>query len=258
MSKEPMNPKTEVVPVPEVQVTPLTMLQVAVERGASVEQLAQLMALQERHEANEARKAFVVALNQFKADPPAIIKNRTVDFTSAKGRTHYKHAGLEQVSGVIGAALSKVGIAHRWDTEQLEGGSIRVTCILTHSLGHSERVTLVAKPDDSGNKNSIQGVGSTVTYLQRYTLLSATGMATGEAEDDGAGGKGVHEMDPRAKDDYLAKIAELTDKKAAESLWQSIATDCKKCGDIAAYDELKKAVAAKVKAFNKATEAAQI
>jgi hypothetical protein len=254
MTKEPMNAKAEVVAMPAVQVTPLTMLQVAVDRGASVEQLAQLMALQERHEANEARKAFVVALNAFKAAPPTIIKNRTVDFTSTKGRTHYKHAGLEQVSGVIGAALAKVGIAHRWDTEQLEGGAIRVTCVLTHSLGHSERVTLVAKADDSGNKNSIQGVGSTVTYLQRYTLLSATGMATGEAEDDGAGGKGVHEMDPRAKDDFLAHINALTDKKAAEALWATIASECTKCGDVAAYDELKKAVSAKVKAFNKATE----
>ena len=258
MTKEDMNTKAEVVPMPASQVTPLTMLQVAVDKGASVEQLSQLMALQERHEANEARKAFVVALNVFKTDPPAIIKNRTVDFTSAKGRTHYKHAGLEQVSGVIGAALSKVGIAHRWDTEQLESGAIRVTCVLTHSLGHSERVTLVAKPDESGNKNSIQGVGSTVTYLQRYTLLSATGMATGEAEDDGAGGKGVHEMDPRAKDEFLAQINALTDKKAAEALWATVASECTKCGDIAAYDELKKAVAAKVKAFNKATEASPI
>ena len=79
-----MNAKAEVVPMPASQVTPLTMLQVAVDKGASVEQLSQLMALQERHEANEARKAFVVALNVFKTDPPAIIKNRTVDFTSAK------------------------------------------------------------------------------------------------------------------------------------------------------------------------------
>ena len=31
---------------------------------------------------------------------------------------------------------------------------------------------------------------STVTYLQRYTLLAATGMAVQDQDDDGAGGKG--------------------------------------------------------------------
>ena len=120
-------------------VTPLSMLQIAVQRGASIEQMAQLMDLQERHERNEARKAFVVALNAFKADPPDITKNKLVSFTTSKGTTSYKHATLDQVSRVIGAALAKVGISHRWDTEQLEGGRIRVTCVLTHSLRSEER-----------------------------------------------------------------------------------------------------------------------
>ena len=62
---------------------------------------------------------------------------------------------------------------------------IRVTCVLSHILGHSERVTLQASPDQSGGKNNIQAVGSTVTYLERYTLLAVTGLATAEQDDDG-------------------------------------------------------------------------
>ena len=38
--------------------------------------------------------------------------------------------------------------------------------------------------DDSGNKNSIQAVGSTTTYLQRYTLKAALGLAASD-DDDG-------------------------------------------------------------------------
>ena len=233
--------------------TPATMLQIAVQRGASIEQMQQLMDLQERHERNEARKAFVVALNQFKANPPDVVKNKQVKFQTSKGITEYRHATLDQVSGVIGAALASHGISHRWDVEQLEGGRIKVTCILTHALGHSERVPLVASPDDSGSKNSIQSVGSTITYLQRYTLLSATGMAVQDSDDDGAGGVGVHEMDSRVKADFLAAINALSDKKAAESLWQTIATECTKAGDVAAYAELKAAVSAKVKSIKAET-----
>ena len=87
---------------------------------------------------------------------------------------------------------------------------------------------------------------------QRYTLLAATGMAVRDQDDDGAGGSGVHEMDARVKEDFKTQITALTDKKRAETLWQAIAAECTKTGDVAAYAELKAEVAAKVKAINKA------
>ena len=174
-------------------VTPMQMLQMAVERGADVAMLEKLMALQERWEASEARKAFVVALSAFKANPPTITKNKHVSFPNSKGgQTDYDHATLDQVANVIGAALSQHGMSHRWETEQGDGGMIRVTCILQHVLGHSERVTLQSSPDQSGGKNNIQAVGSTVSYLQRYTLLAATGLAARDMDDDAErGGAGA-------------------------------------------------------------------
>lgn len=182
-------PGTAVVPrqapdLPSVAVTPMQMLAMAIERGADVGMLAKLMDLQERWEANEARKAFVAALSAFKASPPTIAKNKHVKFQTAKGMTEYDHATLDQVASVIGAALSLHGLSHRWETEQGDGGRIRVTCILQHVMGHAERVTLQASPDESGGKNNIQAVGSTVSYLQRYTLLAATGLAASDQDDD--------------------------------------------------------------------------
>lgn len=165
-------------PATVAPVTPMEMLAMAVQQGADLEKLEKLMGLQERWEANEARKAFVAALTEFKRNPPTIVKDKLVAF----GNTKYKHAELDQVSSVIGKALSEVGISHRWDIEQQEG-RIRVTCILTHSLGHSECVSLEAPPDNSGQKNSIQAIASAVTYLQRYTLLAAAGVATGDDQD---------------------------------------------------------------------------
>lgn len=174
-------------PVPSVAVTPMQMLAMAIDRGADVAMLERLMTLQERWEANEARKAFVAALSAFKADPPTVTKNKTVNYGEGSRKTVYDHATLDQVASVIGAALSKHGLSHRWETEQMDGGMIRVTCILQHQGGHSERVTLQATPDTSGSKNHIQAVGSTVTYLQRYTLLAATGLAAKDQDDDTGG-----------------------------------------------------------------------
>src|SRR5229473_1491459 len=133
-------------PAPRQAVTPMQLLMTATEKGASVEMLAKLMDLQERWEANEARKAFVVSLNAFKATPPSITKNKHVN----AGKMEYDHATLDQVSGVIGAALASHGLSHRWEVNQADG-LIRVTCILTHELGHSERVSLQAGADMSGS-----------------------------------------------------------------------------------------------------------
>ena len=225
-------------------VTPMAMLQIAVEKGASVEQLERLMALQERYEANEAKKEFVAALSAFKANPPEIIKNIKVSF----GNTKYNHAGLDQASDKIGAALSAVGLSHTWDVQQ-DGPKIKVSCILTHSRGHSERVSMEGSADTSGSKSANQAIASTVSFFQRYTLLMAVGVAPKNVDDDARGGAGPKEMDARTKGEFEAQITALAKPKEAEALWQTIAAECTKCGDIAAYDELKKALAARVKAL---------
>lgn len=166
--------------LPTKEVTPMTMLQMAVSQGADLDKLEKLMALQERWEKNEAKKAFVAAMNAFKANPPKVYKTKSVSF----GDTHYNHALLENAAEIIGAELTKHGLSFRWDCEQLEG-IVKVTCVLTHSLGHSERVSLQAGLDQSGKKNNIQALGSTVSYLERYTLFAATGMAAKGMDDDG-------------------------------------------------------------------------
>lgn len=180
----------QVIPQPEQDSTSIMRLVAhAMDKpDFDVAKLQALLEVKERWEQNEARKAFVVALNAFKANPPELSKNKHVMFETQKGRTEYDHATLDNVSLNIGRALSQHGLSHRWDVEQKEGGIIRVTCVLTHCQGHSERVPMEGMPDISGGKNSIQGIGSTVTYLQRYTLLAATGMAVKDQDDDGEGG----------------------------------------------------------------------
>jgi len=57
------------------QTTPAQLLAIAVDKDADIDKLTKLMELQERWEANEARKAYVQAMNEFKASPPEIFKD---------------------------------------------------------------------------------------------------------------------------------------------------------------------------------------
>ncbi|WP_081451523.1 ERF family protein, partial [Achromobacter piechaudii] len=166
--------------------SPMGMMLAALNQGAQLDQIEKMMDLQERWEHREAEKAFNDALAAFKAEAVEVLKRKTVDFTSQKGRTHYKHAELSDVVEAVGPALSRHGFAWSWKTAQ-EGGLIRVTCILKHRQGHSDSVSLEASSDQSGNKNSIQAIASTVTYLQRHTLKAITGVSEKGDDNDGNG-----------------------------------------------------------------------
>lgn len=192
-------------------VTPMTMIDRALATGAAPETLEKLLALQERWEANQARKAFDEAMAAAKAEIPVIRKNKTVDFTSSKGRTHYKHEDLAEIAETVTPILSKHGLSYRFRTHAEPNTPIVVTCVITHRLGYFEETTLTGPRDDSGNKNALQQVGSTLTYLQRMTLKAALGLAAAE-DDDGQGyGKTADEVatiGPEQRDTLLALIAE--------------------------------------------------
>ncbi len=180
--------KTDITTATETRmaVTPADLLLKAVESGADLDRMEQLMALQERWEANQAKKAFVEAMVEFKSKPIIIGKNKHVSFTTSKGRTEYDHAELVDVTEAIVPRLAEHGLSHDWSVSQ-EGTKITVTCTITHRLGHSKSVSMTAPADDSGGKNSIQAIASAKTYLERYTLLAVTGTATGGEDDDGRG-----------------------------------------------------------------------
>lgn len=190
-------------------VTPMTMIDRALVSGASPETLEKLMALHERWEANQGRKAFDEAIAAAKAEIPIIRKNRTVDFTSSKGRTHYKHEDLAEIADTVVPVLSKYGLSYRFRTSAEPNQPIMVTCIVTHRQGYYEETTLSGPRDDSGNKNAIQQVGSTLTYLQRMTLKAALGLAA--AEDDDGRKSDDPKSDPISQD-QVSKVMALIEE----------------------------------------------
>lgn len=195
--------------------SPASMLALAVQKNMAPEIIAKFMDLRDRWEAAEAKKAFDAALAAFKANPPELKKNKHVHYPhkDGGGKTDYWHATLDHVSVEIGKSLAPHGLSHRWDVEQLTGGMIRVTCVLAHAAGHAVKVPMEASRDESGKKNNIQAVGSTVTYLQRYTLLAATGMAVGGQDDDGRNSEGGSDelLSEKQISDFIATFDEATD-----------------------------------------------
>lgn len=182
-----MTEKKEIVTVNEGALvappTPMDMIQMAVQNGSTPEQLNALMDLQDRWEAKQAKKAFVLALAKFRKDCPDIRKD-------GKGHNNAKYSTLHNTLNTIKPVMLDCGLSHSWRTDtsgKNETKEIKVTCVITHIEGHSEESSLDACPDTSGKKQAIQAVGSTVSYLERYTLFSVLGITSMEMDDDGYG-----------------------------------------------------------------------
>lgn len=216
--------------------TPMAMLSMAVARGMDPATLKDLMDLQQRWEKAEAVKAFNKALAAFKAEAVEVIKAKRVHFTNKAGTvTDYKHAELSDVIEAVAPALSKHGFSWGWRTKQ-EGQGIEVTCELRHELGHSETVSLRAPADDSGGKNSVQQIVSTVTYLERHTLKAICGIAEKGQDNDGRGAKG---MPQEELEEWVKKIEATTTKEKATEVCAEAVKAANKYNDLSAYNTLK-------------------
>ena len=96
---------------------------------------------------------------------------------------NYKYTPLPDIAEQIRQPLLKCGLTYRFEMDH--GEAIKVCCVVTHLDGHSEKTEMSAHPDKSGSKNDVQAVGSTVSYLQRYTLIAALGITTADEDMDG-------------------------------------------------------------------------
>jgi len=223
--------------------TPMTMIQIAIQHGASVDVLKNLWDLQVQWEAHEARKAYVVAMNAFKANPPIVIK----DMLNKQYDSRY--SSLANFVNTVNPELSKFGLSACWRPDQTNG--ISVTCVVTHAQGHSESATLSGPQDDSGKKNPLQQIKSTITYLEGATFQAITGMVASDGSDDDGNGASGLGMPESVRADFVAAIEALTDEPGATDLWKQIAASCKESGDKVAYADLKKAISVKVAAIKK-------
>lgn len=157
---------------------PIDMLQYAISQNAGIETIERLMALQERNQERQAKAAFDQAMSTAKAEFPIIMKKQKVSY----GTTKYSHEDIAEIQSVINPVISPLGLSYTFDLDYKDK-LVFVTCIVTHKLGHERRTTLPAPIDTSGGKNDTQAIGSTVTYLQRYTLRSAFGLAVANDDD---------------------------------------------------------------------------
>lgn len=226
IAKRETEQEVQVAPVPSSETAAIFSMieRVMTDPNISVERVNQAFDFYQRVQADAARKAFLRAKAAFKAAAPTVLKDKK------NKQYNSRYASIGGVVNPVNEALSEHGLDAKWDHEQTDKG-IKVTCILSHAMGHSDSVTLFGPPDVSGSKNPIQQIKSTLTYLKLATFESVVGIATieGNLDDDGKAAG--------ASADDLATISE-DQQKELSALLAETKTDTRKFLDFAKADAL--------------------
>ena len=213
-------------PEPVVSAEPVLSLieRLANNPNLNIEVVERLLAIRREEQDRAAQRAFNAALSRAKGELEPILKKHEVDFISERTgkRTRYKHEELADIAGVIDPIFSRHGLSYRFDVEQ-EGAQVAVSCIVSHEDGYSEKTKPLKGTADAGgtSMNPLQALGSVLTYLERYALRAAIGVAAGR-DDDGRGGDVSPPIGPREVEEIRAQLKAVKRDEMSLIKWLKI------------------------------------
>ena len=163
--------------------TPADMIKIAVSAGTDLKKLEKLLILQERWEANEAKKSYNQAMAIVSAAIPSVTK------TLLNPQTHSKYAPLDKIIEAIKPIYSKEGFSLIfYEGETSKEGHIRIMADVIHKQGHKEIYHYDVPLDGVGlkgnpNMTKIHAKASSTSYGKRYLTCMIFNVPTGD--DDG-------------------------------------------------------------------------
>jgi hypothetical protein len=146
----------------------------------NVDKLERLLAMQERVMARGAEAEFNASFAEMQPEIPVIVEKHDGD----GGK--WTFAPLEDIVEPLRPVLSRHGFSISHQTEWPDPKTVKVIGILTHRAGHARRSEFQATADNTGSKNGIQALGSSVAYGKRYTTKDLLCIVTRGEDDDGA------------------------------------------------------------------------
>lgn len=164
------------------------VLMSAVEGGAPIETLERIAKMVEEAQARNAAAAFFDALARFQSLVPEIPKR--------KQGYGYLYAPIGDIDKAIKGAAKECGLSKRW-TQIETNDQVTVSCVVTHVGGHSETSSIGPVSWDllerTDRMNGLQHRAAVISYLQRYTLVAAFGLATADDDIDAESPKDARE-----------------------------------------------------------------
>lgn len=158
------------------------LFSMASDPGVDIDKLKELIAMKEREEDRQCKREFDRHFSEMQRDYVPV--GRTAERKDDAGNVVSKYAKLGSILKVYNPILAKHGFSHRFSQQEAEDGGLVITCHLS-GHGHTESASF-KMPVNPATKfaNSLQQVGTSNSYGQRYAFCAVTGLYL-EDDDDG-------------------------------------------------------------------------
>lgn len=151
-----------------------------------VDTMRALLDMQERVLTRNAEIEFNQDMQKAQSEMQPIVRD------AENNNNHSRYARLETIDKKIRPVYTKHGFSLSFNSgEPRNQGSVRILCDVRHVGGHKQHYELEGDLDTTGakgtsTKTSIQGLGSSVSYLRRYLTLMIFNLQLTNEDTDGA------------------------------------------------------------------------
>lgn len=163
---------------------------VALNPDADVEKMQALLDMRRGEEDRVAERGFYQAMTGAQGEMGAVLRDRDND------QTRSRYATLEAIAKAIRPIWTKHGFAMSFGSADCpKEGFYRVTCRVSHGLGHYRDYHADVPVDAAGikgnvNKTATHAFGSTMSYGRRYLTMLIFDIATSDDDDGQKAGAG--------------------------------------------------------------------
>lgn len=184
------------------------MIRIALDKGLNP---TELYAILREERAQRAEQAFNAAFAKFKAECPPIRKrSENVQFQVTRDgvRRASRYAALEDIDADTKPSLTANGLSYAWGDAVVNGETITMSCTVSHIGGHKRSSSVTMPHESKAGASPQQKYASTISYLQRYSLIAALGLTTCDDDLDGehSGGETITEAQVEALNNLLIEI----------------------------------------------------
>jgi len=223
-----MGSQLEMLPVePPRQITPMELIQSAIQQGAGIDTIERLAKLQREMVEYQAKVEFNDAMHR------AQNAMKPIGADAVNPQTKSKYASYAKLDRALRPIYSKEGFALSFNTTDSPlADHLRVLCEVTQA-GYAKMYQMDVPNDGKGAKGGdvmtkTHATGAAASYGMRYLLKMIFNVAVGESDDDGNGG--VHLAEEKVVE-FLDYIKEARDDDELKRFYIAAQTDAQLVGD---------------------------
>lgn len=181
-----------------------------------VGKLKEIIGLGRSLRADQAKAEFWAAFAAMQEKLPVISKKGEI--LDRSGKVQSKFSRYEDIQRIVKPILREFGftVSHKQTPDTTK--EMVIVTNLVHRGGHVEPSTFKADSDNTGSKNTVQGLGSVASYGKRYNVSALLDLEESGLDNDAQTTAGPAKEAPAGFEDWWDNLVAVADEGTAKLL----------------------------------------